>query len=333
MKKILSTLLALACVTSLAAQTAPAPRAVPIGVYVSDNPEVIPTIAQASLTNKMRQIVTSNGMGADNRASFFITCTVNVTDKEIMSGPPMCIVQNADVTFYIVDAQTDRIMETTTVQTRGVGETDNKAYISAFKAIQPKSSTMKAFVASANNKIIGYYESQIDNIIRQADALAKTGDFEAALYALSAVPDVCEGYDKVNAAAVEVYQKMIDEESIALFRKAKTVWAAGQDYASAAEAGEYLAEISPYSSCYGDAETLAAEIKEFVRSEHAYERAKEEDALARERKLEDEALAWERKMDTQRNKLRSQEIAAWKEVGVAYGQNQQPVTYNDKWLY
>lgn len=333
MKKILSTLLALACVTGLAAQTAPAPKAVPIGVYVSDNPEVIPSIAQASLTNKMRQIVTSNGMGADNRAAFFITCSVNVTDKEIIAGAPIRIIQRADVTFYIVDAQTDRIMETVTVQTSGVGENDTKAYIAALKSIQPKSSSMKAFVANANRKIIGYYESQIDNIIRQADAVAKTGAFEAALYALSAVPDVCEGYERVNAAAVEVYQKMIDEQSIALYRKAKTVWGAGQDYASASEAGEYLAAVSPYSSCYADAETLAAEIKEFVRSEHAYERAKEEDALARERQLQDEALAWERKMDAERNKLRSQEIAAWKEVGVAYGQNQQPVTYNDKWLY
>lgn len=320
MKKFLVTIVALGSVLCAMAQTNQKP--IPIGVYVSDSATAVPAMAHSLLEDKLLQIATENGLGADNHASFFLTCSVNLTDKDVISGAPTRIVQNADVSFYVADMQTRRVYESVTISARGVGENENKAFTSLFKSIKPSSPEMKNLIANASKEIVAYYESQIDNYIKQAKALAKLGEFEQALYILSVVPDVCEGYDKINDMAVEVYQKMIDNESLMLLQKAKTLWAAGHNYEAAMEAGNYLAQVSPYSSCFAEAEALAVEIKQFVIAERAYDRAQAE-----------EELAWSRMMAEKEHALKEKEIDAWKEVGVAYGQNQPTQSYEMWWAH
>lgn len=320
MKKIVVLLLSLLLWTGAYAQEA-SQHKIPIGVFVSENTEVIPSIAHAALINKMRQIVTANGMGANNQAQFFITCSVNVTEREIIGGAPTKIVQKADVTFYIVDAATDKIFDTETVSTRGVGENENKAYISALKAIQPTNDNLKNFIARSGEKITSYYDAQIDNIITKAESLANGGDCEAALYELSIVPETCVEYGKIADAANKIYQTMVNQKQFAALQKAKTLWAAGQNMEAANSAGEYLATISPNSPYYKDAEALIDEISQFVQKQRAEEKA-----------LAEEELAWKRKMSMEQNKRKAEEIAAWRAVGEAYGKNLKPVTYNVSWL-
>lgn len=317
MKKIIMTIVALTSAVCVMAQTS---KPIPIGVYVSSDNEIVPSMAQTTLNDKMRQIVTRNGMGADNHAQFFITCTVNLTDKEVISGAPARIVQHADLSFYIADAATERIYETYSMSVRGVGENETKAFVAAFKSVKPTAPEFSKFVASGSKKIVAYYESQIDNLIKQSAALAKSGEYESALYVLSVVPDVCAGYDKVNDAAMDVYQKMIDAESIKLLQKAKAVWAAGRSYDAAQEAGSYLAEVSPYSSCYNEVEVLVNEIKEFVIAERQYDREQAE-----------AEIDWLRKIAERELDVSERQIDAWRDVGVAYGENQQEQHYRVWW--
>lgn len=311
------TIVALTSAVCVMAQTS---KPIPIGVYVSSDNEIVPSMAQTTLNDKMRQIVTRNGMGADNHAQFFITCTVNLTDKEVISGAPARIVQHADLSFYIADAATERIYETYSMSVRGVGENETKAFASAFKAVKPTAPEFSKFVAAGSKKIVSYYESQIDNLIKQSQTIAKNGEYESALYVLSAIPDVCCGYDKVNDAAMDVYQMMIDAESLKLLQQAKAVWAAGHNYEAAQEAGAILAEVSPYSSCYNEVEVLVNEIKEFVIAEHQYDREQAE-----------EEIDWLRKIAERELDVSEKQINAWRDVGVAYGENQQEQHYRVWW--
>ena len=320
MKKLFTLLTACLVWAGVSAQTAEpqkaeAPKSVPIGVYVAEDAQIVPPMAAQTMKNKLMQIVTTNGMGADNQAQFFITSLVNINDKQVIPGAPAKILLEAEVVFYIVDSYTNKVFDTASVTGRGIGTNEEKAYTAVLRAVQPRNAEIAAFVRRANDKIIEYYESQIGNIVEMSQALARSGAYEEALYALAVVPDICEGYDKISAQGVDVYQKMIDEESFKAYSKAKNVWGSGHTYEAAAEAGNYLAEVSPYATCYADAETLAAEIKKFVTDEHAYERKKEEEQLARERKLEDDQIAWSRKMEEAKMKaeedkeLRAHELA------------------------
>lgn len=311
MKKIFLTALAVLAMVGAMAQGTK--LAVPMGVYVPNDQNLVPEYAQSTLESKMRQIVTVNGMGASNAGTFFITCDVNILDKHVLGGSPIRISQKTETTFYIADAQTQRIYETATFTSEGIGQNENQAFVNSFNQIDVRSSQMRNFVAAANKKIIDYYESQIDNLISQAEAQAKLGMYDDALFILCAVPDACPSFKKVNDAALRIYQIMIDKESLEALQAAKAVWAAAHTYESAQEAAEYLALISPYSTCVDQADKLAAEIKAFVAKEHEYDKALQEKLIKMEYDLEKE------------------NIKAWRDVGVAYGQNQQQTVVYNRW--
>ena len=137
--------------------------------------------------------------------------------------------------------------------------------------------------------------------------------YDNALFILSAVPDACPSFNKVNDAAVRVYQIMIDKESLEALQAAKATWASAHTYDSAREAAEYLALVSPYSTCVAEADKLGAEIKEFVVKEHEYDKALQEKLIKMEHDLE------------------KSRIKAWRDVGVAYGENQQQTVVYNRW--
>ena len=318
MKKIIMTVVALVSMVYAVAQNNN--KAIPIGIYVSEKATQLPDYAYSILTDKLRQIAVSNGMGADNHAPFFISCTVNLTNKDVIASAPVRYIQHADVSLYIADNQTERIYETYTISVKGVGDNEDRAFVNAFKNISPSHPAVKQFVVNGSKKIVEYYESQIDRFIAQAEGMAKMGEFESALYLLSTVPNVCDGYDKIADAAVRMYQTMIDYEGQKLLQKAKLVWAAGHSYDDAIEAGEYLAEISPNANCYDKAETLATEIQKYVISERNYDKKQAENEVA-----------WIRKMAENERKLTEKYLNAWRDVGVAYGQNQPDQVYHVWW--
>ena len=250
----------------------------------------------------------------DYGSSFFITCDVTILDRQALSGAPLRISQKTETTFYIADVRTKRIYESVTIASEGIGKSENQAFMNSFSEIDVRSSKIKNFVNSANKKIIDYYESQVDHFISLAEGKAKLGAYDEALHILSEVPDVCPSYGKVCDAALRIYQIMIDKSSLEALQAAKAVWASAHTYEGATKAANFLALVSPYSSCIQEAENLFNEIKDFVTKEHAYDKE------------------WKEKVFTSEQKLESENIRAWRDVGVAYGNNQkQEVTYNRWW--
>ncbi|MEG1759631.1 MAG: hypothetical protein RSB23_05405 [Alistipes sp.] len=318
MKKIVAIaccLATLVAATDLAAQNT-TKKSVPLSIFVPEQAEYVPTIAQEAMANKLRQIVNINGMGAtDDVGQFVVTCTLSVTDKQIVSGAPMKIAQKMDATFYIGDNFGKKVFGTTTISVRGVGDNENKAYISALKQIMPAQPQLKTFIENTNTKIINYYNEQCDNIIKQARTLALAKQYEAAFFQLSLIPEACEeSYAKVLVVANDIFQKYIDDKAAACLAKAKSIWNAGQDREAAEAAGEYLAQILPDATCYAQAEALAKEIKSKIKDDLAFERA-----------MYKTQLEWQHQENTAT-------IKAWRDVGVAYGNGQKQTTYNPVWL-
>ncbi|MBQ2142091.1 MAG: hypothetical protein II204_02930, partial [Alistipes sp.] len=106
MKKILLTALAIVSVVGAMAQNK---LSVPMGIYIDAGASNVPTHAQSVLENKMKQIVTINGVGSSDNSQFFITCFVNDLEKHVLGGAPIKHVQTSEISFYIADAQNQRI--------------------------------------------------------------------------------------------------------------------------------------------------------------------------------------------------------------------------------
>lgn len=225
----------------------------------------IPGGAQRSLQNRLMQIASLNGLGAtENAAQFVMVPMISVISKDITPTAPPKVSLRIDVTLYIVDALTQNIYSQTSIEVRGIGNTDERAYTQAINGINPRQGQFKGFIEKGKEKIIEYYNSKCDVIISSAKALAGQKKYDEALFTLMSVPDVSrECYDKCMQVSMDVYQEFADNQCNEYLSAAKAAWA-GKELSKVEES---LSKITSDMGCFPEAEQLLAQITSAVEAE------------------------------------------------------------------
>ena len=279
-----------------------------LAAYVPQQIDNMPDAARSMLSNKISQVVTQNGMGGSARNErFILTANITILTKDILPGPPPMHALTMEITFYIGDGIEGTKFASKSVSVKGVGTNETKAYIEGIKMVKPTDPGLQAFVEEGKKKIMAYYNSKCDFIIKEAQTMATQNDFDGAIFKLVSVPDVCkECFDKCMTAVAPMYQKKIDRECKLKLAEATGIWNASQDMAAADNAGAILAAIEPSSSCYGEAKALHAKIAKKVNE------------------IDKREWAFKVKEQAQTSEM----IKAYRDVGVAYGNGQpQNVSY------
>jgi len=224
---------------------------------VSEQADGMPASARRILKNKLLRIATKNGMGGVS-TQFLITAEISVLSKDITPTAPPMVVLNFEATFYIVDYSTKTVLATTTIEMKGVGKNENKAYISGIKNIKVRSGQFKNFVKTGKKKIIEYYNSKCDFILTDAKSLTDQRRFREAMAKLTSVPEVCkECYQKAQEQIAPIWQDYINEFSKINLAKAQAEWAKF----NADGATPYLGKVHPDAACYRDAQKLVWQIQ------------------------------------------------------------------------
>lgn len=270
------------------------------------------------MENKLSQIATQNGLGGSANKRFIITANVIEISKDITPTAPPMIAYTLEVTIYVGDALTKTKFGSTSLQVKGADVNETKAYISALKNIKPGSPELQSFLDKTKAKIIEYYNSQCDFIIKDAQSLASQNKYEEAIYRLTSVPDVCKDcYEKAADAVAPVYRKYIDKQGAKLLSDAKNVWQANQNVEGANKAAVLLAGIDPDAANFKEVEAFTAVVAKRVK--------------------ELDQRDWDFKLKVQQDgvDVQKQQIEAYKTVGVAFGENQQPnsTIFAGNWLY
>jgi len=263
-----------------------------LNTYIPEQKEPIPDQAKSLLENKLSQIASNNGMGGTSiNPRFVLLANTAIISKDIIPGPPQLLAYNFEITFYIADAMDLKKFANTSIEVKGIGSNENKAYIEAFKTINVRNKDIAALIETGKNKIIDLYNSQCDFIIRDAMSLSKKGEYDAAILKLAVIPDVCENcYVKCLDTMQYIYQKKIDNECLITMREAKTTWMANRDAIGAEKVSQILNSISPFSSCEKDAVNLMKMVEAKLASD---EKAKWELQVKRYKdavKLKEQAL-------------------------------------------
>lgn len=284
---------------------------VSINIVLPEN-NGIPAEANRYLATKMQQMVTLNGF-ADNGLNkrFVLTAKVNVVSKDVVPSFPARISQNLEITFLIGDIQENKLYETLVVNAIGVGENEAKAFIKAFSTLKVQDKDYSDFLSEAKNKIVEYYTANCKGILEKANAIADIGRYDEAIYMLMSVPNVCSDcYDRCLAAVPPLYQKKIDNEAQELMGRAKAVWTADQSYAGASQALKLLAQASPDAAIYPEIEAFIETIGTKIR--------------------DDEKREWEMEVKRYEDscKLEQSIVKAYRDVGVAWGENQPRTKYS-----
>ena len=281
-----------------------------LNTYIPQNNN-IPEEAQKYLETKLNQMASKNGMaGSEPNPRFVLMAKINIGTKDIVSGPPQMIAQNMDITLFVGDAINNTLFSSISLNVKGVGTNETKAYIDAFKSINLNDKNIAGFLEKGKKKIVDFYTSQCSFILQDANTLAKQKKYDEAIYNLSQVPTVCEDcYGKVKNLMSEIYQQKIDADCTVKYNQVKILWNAYPK--NMAEITALLSEIDPQASCYSFVLILSEEIKS---------KADEEEKT----KLK---LAMKKYNDNVN--LEKKRIEAYREIAIEYAKNQPEIIYNN----
>jgi len=301
-------LAAMLCSMSIVAQN----DYLPLTVAVEDLVEPYPATAKVQMTNKLNQMLTAQGMASlDNNGQFVLTAFMVPQDKEVLPGPPMQIVETMNANLYIADVVQKNVLATMEQTVKGLGRDETRAYMDAIKHLNTSSPAVAKFIQEGKTKIIAFYESEAPRIMKEARALSEMHQYEHALYLVTAIPAQCKYYDDAIQTSLDIFHAYQDYACNQLLQQARMAWAAEQNVVGAEKAGQYLGQIYPDAGCYDDAMALYNEIKAKV-LEHWY---------------------FQMKMYQDQIDLEKQRIEAARQVGIAYGNHQQPITTYMGWLH
>ena len=324
-----------------------------LNTYLPEN-IALPTEAKNLLKTKLNQITSNNGMGGVQiNPRFIITANVNIGTKDIIPGPPQLIAQNLDITLFIGDALTNTIFSNVTFSLKGVGTNENKAFIEAFKTLNPKNKELLSFLEEGKSKIINYYSSQCDFILKDAETLVKLGKFDEAIFNLSLVPEVSQNcYFICLDKMASIYQQKIDTDCKVKFNEAKISWTASQNPAGAEKSGDILSAINPMAACQTEVsdfiKSIDAKLKadekarwQFKMKQYADKIAaqKEKIRIAEQKSVRDDNYRdnqskretdLQEKQSNRNHELDKLRVSSYREVAVEYARNQpKSVSYNN----
>jgi len=319
--------------------------------------KTIPDAAAKQLVNKMQQIVVKGGCAGTKNSRFIITCNADVLTEDITPTAPPMHAYTLNVNFMIGDGVEGRLFSSMSIETKGVGETTAKAYIAALKNVQSSNPAFKAFVEKGKERIVEYYTTQCDFIIKEAKAKADRKEFDEAISQLVVVPTVCtECYNKCMDVSVELYKRKIENDCQVNIQQAKAEMA-GNHWDKALD---YLRMYTPDLECYSEVAGLVKEIQDhrcadaLARAQGAWANRNSAEAATwlaevsadskcypEAQKLQKEigsnldekdAREWDFKLQKHKDEvsITKATIKAIRDIGVAYAEHQQP-TYNVYW--
>jgi hypothetical protein len=331
-----------------------------IGAYIPEQAKTIPAEAKSLLNNKLNQITANRGLGGNSSTTrFIITANVNVISKDITPTAPPQHSLNLEVTYYIGDGVDGTLFATYSKSYLGIERSETKAYIDALSQIRPSDKGFNDFIEEGKTKIVEYYNTKCDFIIKDAQTAAGQKDFDGAIYKLMSVPDVCKDcYAKCMNAVPIIFRQKLEHECQVMIARAKTLIAQNQ-YDQAAET---LSPILPDVSCYPTADQMMREINDHrcavalgeataawaAKNVNATSNAlssisADSKCSADANRIAAEVRAyvrqvenreWQFKLIEQKDKvdIAKRTIKAVRDIGVAYGSNRPKVVYNTTFI-
>lgn len=225
-----------------------------LGVFISNEPQTIPTEAASMLETRMKKAVVADGFADDNATGrFTLVGKCDILEKDIAPTMPPRISQKIEISFLVVDIIENKIYGSCEMTVSGIGTNETKAFNTAFQKVNPQNKHLKEMLADSKEKILEYYTLSCPQIITQARTWASTGKFDEAIFSLMSVPPVCDDcYKKCQELACELYQEKINSQCTILLETAKNKWSASKTGVSAIEIAEILNQIDPRSTNYND---------------------------------------------------------------------------------
>jgi len=264
-------------------------RNIPIAVIVPESQsEEVSEEARNLLDNRLTQATAINGVGelmkSDDYSFILYPNIANIT-KDVTPTAPVLYVYNIDVNLYVINgtlgdkgkAARAIIFASKTISLKGIGDSETKAYMNAFKKINSKDPSLQGFIEEARYKIFKYFKENCDAIMLEAEQLAKEANlsinndksqqkssiaelkFAQGLNLLKNIRIANTVCYKEHASRMDDILNMYDQFACNYYLSmAKNSWYINRDFV---ETKIYLDKIPPSMKCKTDVEALLRSIQ------------------------------------------------------------------------
>ncbi|MEP6762885.1 MAG: hypothetical protein ABJB66_01180, partial [Gemmatimonadaceae bacterium] len=157
-----------------------------VTVYV---PSDIDTRVRELLATRLGQVASSGGLsGVQMRSRFVLLPRVTVLDATAAGGLEKVVTVSVEVTFEARNFKTGVPIHQWTATVAGSGRDKETAVVQAISSIKASSPALTDFARETHDRIVAQYSQNCDEILKEANAVAKDGRNDAAFAALFAVP-------------------------------------------------------------------------------------------------------------------------------------------------
>lgn len=269
-----------------------------------------PSSLDKMLVNRLTRALSKEGVVAsDDYGQLYLNGRFTDVYKQEVPGPPAQVGVHTELTLQLADFG-GTVFATETFDLRGVGTSEQRAYINALQSISPRSRQFETFVKSARNKAIAYFDNHYPEILGKAERAASMRDYEQALYYSTLIPQCSNGYSEAERLTRQYYQQYIDYRGEMLLKQARAAFALSPNADGAREAYAYLIQIDPASASNSASLKFADEVAKQTKVEYDFEvHEKYKDSID----------------------MQHRQIEAAKQIGVAFGRGQAARTTNILW--
>jgi hypothetical protein len=310
MKKIFPIIIAIILTNNLFAQTTNDVGKIALSVVMPDNVEGLNTSQLSKLETKISQIVIASGLAASGyNNNFVVYPKFAIYETNVVEGGMQNItVITSELSLFIKQVDNNMMFSTISKSLKGSGNNKELAITNAISKIPSNDPEFKTFIETGKTKIIKYYETKCEDIIKKSDGFVKMQKFEDALGLLMSVPEeVSSCYNQIQDKSIIAYKAYQTQKCSELIQKAKTTLASN-DFVGALN---ILADIDPSATCFKEAQTIAKTAEAKVTAE--------------------EKKQWDFQMKQYNDEvsLEKQRINAIKDIAVSYYKSQPTtVSYN-----
>lgn len=256
MKKIITIIIGIALSNNLFAQIVNDIGKIALSVVMPENVEGLNTSQLSKLETKISQIVITSGLAASGyNNNFVVYPKFAIYETNVVEGGMQDItVITSELNLFIKQVDNNIMFSTTSKQLKGSGSSKELAITNAITKISSNDPDFKAFIETGKTKIIKYYETKCDDIIKKSDSFVQMQKFEEALGLLMTVPEeVSSCYNQIQVKSIAAYKAYQTQKCSVVIQKARTT-IASNDFVGALN---LLAEIDPSATCFKEAQSIA----------------------------------------------------------------------------
>lgn len=211
------------------------------------------------LKDRLNNAITKVGYGGEGaNPRFIIGPSVNILSSNLTATAPPKYANTYEINFMVVDTQTETVFNSYSTELKGVGDSEEKAFISGARNLKLNTQGFIDFLKQSENKIFKYFEDNCSAILAEANSEAAIRNYDVAFSLLNSIPKESEEcFKSVQEQKISFFELNLNTSCAELLNKMRAELGKFNDSSGSgfnAEAMHYYSLIDAKSSCYKDAQ-------------------------------------------------------------------------------